>query len=188
MAFEHKLSSVLKQDHAVNTPLKPLLISIVVFILLSSVILLIAFAYLNSDNDSIRSPTPYFRLKLFNGQEFQLKDHKKKPILISFFASWCLPCTEEAPIINKAYDEYGPKGVTFLAIAVSDEDQSARQFVLKHNLRFPVGHDESGKIHKAYGISGIPAIIFIDKDGMAGPIHSGGVTQRFLRNELNKLL
>ena len=179
----------LKQDHATKRELKPLLISFILFILICSTILLVAFIYIGSEDESaVKKPTPYFKLKLFNGNEFQLDDYRGKPILISFFASWCLPCTEEAPIINSIYDEYGPKGITFLAIAVSDEEKNARQFVSKHKLGFPAGLDDAGKIHKAFGISGIPAIVFIDKDGMTRRIHSGGVTQRFLKNELDKLL
>lgn len=180
---------VLKQDHPAKPQLKPLLISFAVFILLCGGTLFIAFTYLGSEDAiSKRESAADFRLRLIDGREFQLSDHRGKPVLISFFASWCLPCIEEAPIINKAFDEYGRKGVIFVAIAVSDEDKQARQFVLKNVLRFPAGLDDSGEIHKAYGISGIPTIVFIGKDGMANHIHSGGVTERSLKYELDSLL
>lgn len=179
--------AALTQNHTAEKQQHTLLASVIVFILLCGITALIAFTYFGH-SDATTKPTPYFKLKLFDDNEFQLRDHGGKPILISFFASWCLPCTEEAPVINQAYDEYKPKGVTFLAIAVSDKEQDARQFVLKHNLSFPAGLDNSGKISKAFGISGLPTIVFIGKDGMTHRIHSGGVTARFLKHELDGLL
>ena len=131
---------------------------------------------------------PDFRLRLFNGGSFKLSDYKGKPVLINFLASWCIPCREEIPVLNEAYDEYKPKGVVFLAIAVDDTEENARKFIEEFKLSFPAGLDKSGDIKNAYGLYGVPMTLFIDKEGVIDYLHPGLVTKELLNHELDKLL
>lgn len=128
-----------------------------------------------------------FVLKLFDGRDFRLSDHKGKPIFINFWASWCLPCAEEAPAIEKVYQEYSKKGVVFLGVAINDTKSKARKFVEKYQLSFAIGID-IGEIHKSYPVYGVPTTAFIDKQGRINYLHMGGVTEALLRHELDKLL
>lgn len=135
-----------------------------------------------------KEAAPDFKLALLDGGSFQLGSHKGKPVLINFFASWCLPCREEMPAIEKIVREYQPKGVAFLAISTDDTEANAKDFVKKYGVTFPVGIDKSTEIQKAYGLYGIPTTYFIDKQGMVNYFHSGSVTEELMKHELDKLL
>ena len=129
-----------------------------------------------------------FTLKLLDGKDFHLGDYKGKPVLINFFASWCLPCREEMPVLEKIVREYAPKGVVFLGIAIDDTEEKVKDFVAKYGVTFPVGLDKTAAIQKSFGLYGIPTTYFIDKQGVINYFHSGSVTEELLQHELDKLL
>jgi cytochrome c biogenesis protein CcmG/thiol:disulfide interchange protein DsbE len=135
-----------------------------------------------------KEAAPEFKLALLDGNSFHMGGHKGKPVLINFFASWCLPCREEMPAIEKIAGEYQPKGVVFVAVSTDDTDANARDFVKKYGVTIPLGIDRSTEIQKAYGLYGIPTTYFVDKQGMVNYFHSGAVTEELMRHELDKLL
>jgi thiol-disulfide isomerase/thioredoxin len=130
---------------------------------------------------------PDFVLKLFDGRDFRLSDHKGKPVFINFWASWCIPCAEEAPAIEQVYKEYSKKGVVFVGIAISDTETKAREFVDRFKLSFATGLDP-GEIHKSYPLYGVPSTLFVDKQGKINYLHMGGVTEALIRHEIDKLI
>lgn len=129
-----------------------------------------------------------FTLELTNGKKFNLSDYKGKPVLINFFASWCLPCREEMPVLEKVVQEYEPKGVVFLGIAVDDTEEKMKDFIAKYGVTFPVGLDKTAAIQKSFGLYGIPTTYFIDRQGVINYSHSGSVTEELLQHELAQLL
>ncbi len=131
---------------------------------------------------------PDLSLVLLDGNTFQLSDYKTKPVMINFFASWCLPCREEIPALVKMQKEYEPRGVTFLAIAIDDTEKDVKKFIQKLGFTFPVGMDETGAIKEAFGVYGLPTSFFISKDAKINYFHPGGVNEALLRHELDKLL
>jgi len=131
---------------------------------------------------------PNFTLKLVGGGDFHLSDYKGRPVLINFFASWCLPCREEMPVLEKIAHEYESKGVVFLGIAIDDTEQKIKDFVAKYGVTFPVGLDKTAAIQKSFGLYGIPTTYFIDKQGVINYSHSGSVTEELMQHELDKLL
>jgi len=131
---------------------------------------------------------PNFTLALLDGKSFQFSDYKGKPVLINFFASWCLPCREEMPVLEKIVREYQPKGVVFLGIAVDDTEEKMKEFIKRYGVTFPVGLDKTAETQKAFGLYGIPTTYFIDKKGVINYFHSGVVTEELLQHELDKLL
>lgn len=135
-----------------------------------------------------KEPAPNFTIQLLDGKDFRFSDYKGKPVLINFFASWCLPCREEMPVLEKVVLEYQPKGVVFLGIAVDDTEKKMKDFIAKYGVTFPVGLDKTAEIQKSFGLYGIPTTYFIDKNGVINYFHSGVVTEELLQHELNKLL
>ncbi|MHB9139373.1 MAG: TlpA family protein disulfide reductase [Victivallaceae bacterium] len=135
-----------------------------------------------------KEPAPNFTLALIDGKNFQFGDHQGKPVLINFFASWCLPCREEMPVLVKIAQEYGPKGVVFLGVAVDDTEEKMKDFIARYGVTFPVGLDKTAGVQKSFGLYGIPTTYFIDKQGMINYFHSGAVTEELLQHELDKLL
>ncbi len=139
-------------------------------------------------SSATKEAAPNFTLVLLDGKNFQLSDYKGKPVLINFFASWCLPCREEMPAIEKIVGEYTNKGVVFLAISTDDTEANAKDFIKKYGVTFPAGIDKTTEIQKFFGLYGIPTTYFIDKQGIVNYFHSGAVTEELLQNELDKLL
>ena len=131
---------------------------------------------------------PDFNMTLFEGGDFQLSAQKGKVVVINFFASWCVSCGEETPVIEKLSHKYAPQTVVFLAIAVDDTEKKAKAFIKKMGMTIPAGLDKTGKIKDAYGIYGMPTTFFIDKNGKISYFHAGVVTEELLKHEIDKLL
>lgn len=131
---------------------------------------------------------PDFNMTLFGGGNFQLNAQKGKVVVINFFASWCVSCGEETPVIEKVSHKYPPQTVVFLAIAVDDTEKKAKEFMKKMGMTMPAGLDKTGKIKEAYGIYGMPTTFFIDKNGKVSYFHAGVVTEELLKHEIDKLL
>ncbi len=114
-------------------------------------------------------PAPSFDLTLINGGRIQLEQFKGKPVVLNFFASWCVPCKDEAPMFSRAALEYSKKGVIFLGIAYNDKEDKAREFANQFDLGFPIMMDDSsdaGRTSVKYALFGVPETFFIDKDGV----------------------
>jgi len=133
-------------------------------------------------------PAADFSIDRFDGGKFHLSDHKGKPVLINFFASWCVSCGTEIPVLARVSPEYQKKGVVFVGVAINDTETKARKFIAKYNLEYATGLDKSGEIRKNYQIYGMPTTLFVDKKGIISHLHLGGVTEDLLKHELDKLL
>lgn len=138
--------------------------------------------------EQAKEAAPDFSLVLLKGDRFRFADHKGKPVLINFFASWCLPCREEMPVLEKIVRAYRPKGVVFLGIAIDDTEDKIQDFTRRYGVSFPVGLDQSGAVQKSFGLYGVPTTYFIDRAGIINYFHSGGVTEELLQHEIDKLL
>lgn len=129
-----------------------------------------------------------FTLELFEGGSFTLSKQHGHPVVINFFASWCIPCKAEAPALDKVYKESKIKGVAFLGIAVQDTVEKAKDFVKENGITFPAGLDQDGTIKESFGVYGVPVTYFIDKNGIINYIHAGILTEDLIRYELDKIL
>jgi thiol-disulfide isomerase/thioredoxin len=104
-------------------------------------------------------------LSLDGNKKIELKDFKGKPVVINFWASWCEPCREEMPFLERTWKEYKDKGVIFLGINVLDEEKNAKDFINVFNISYTNLKDSSGEVANTYGVVGLPVTFFIDKEG-----------------------
>ncbi len=144
-----------------------------------------------SDNNYVYlkgTPAADFSIERFDGGRFQLSKHRGNPVLINFFASWCVACGTEVPVLARISPEYSEKGVVFVGVAINDTESKARKFIGKYNLGFATGLDKSGQIRKNYQLYGMPTTLLVDKQGIIKYLHLGGVTEDLIRRELDKLL
>lgn len=108
---------------------------------------------------------PDFNLKTTNGEQFRLSDGiGKKVIVLNFFATWCGPCREEMPELNRYFNDH--KGEPFLMVGVDAEEKQDRvdSFVSDLKVNFPVLIDD-GSLEKRYGVSALPTTVVIGVDG-----------------------
>ncbi len=129
-----------------------------------------------------------FTLKLFDGGSFSLAGARGKPVVVNFWGSWCAPCREEAPVLNRAWENYGAR-VAFIGVDIWDNDRAARGYLAEVGARYPNGPDPSGEIAIDYGVSGVPETLFITRDGrvlhkFVGPLNDANLT-RLLEQLLN---
>ncbi len=107
---------------------------------------------------------PDFSLKALDGKEYTLSALKGKVVLLDFWATWCPPCREEIPIIEKLHREFKDKGLVVLGI--NDEDRATvEEFVKEKKITFPILMDREGKVAQSYKVEAIPRVILINKEG-----------------------
>ena len=109
---------------------------------------------------------PDFSLGLFNGSTFRLSDAlaSGKPVVVNFWASWCGPCADEAPVLQAAARRQGDR-VVFVGVDVQDLDSDALAFIQKYGITYPNGSGNAGPISIQYGMRGVPETYFIAADG-----------------------
>ena len=114
----------------------------------------------------VGAKAPDFELTLFDGQEFDLSSHLDgdgRPVVLNFWASWCIPCRVEMPAIDAVARRR--TDILFLGIAVQDAEPAARGFADEVGVSYPLGYDTDGTILEAYPILGLPATWIIAADG-----------------------
>jgi peroxiredoxin len=112
-----------------------------------------------------RAPTPDFKLTAPDGKKISLKDFRGKVILLNFWASWCVPCREEMPAMEKLYQEYKGDNFVVLAVAVKDRKQDALDFVKEIKITYPIALDPDAQVGGLYGAWGLPATYLIGPKG-----------------------
>lgn len=132
-------------------------------------------------------PAPPFSLTLLDGQPFSLADTRGKPVLINFWASWCIPCEDEAAVLEQGARAYRDR-VQFIGVNVQDTDPLAREFLRRFNVTYPNGRDVSGAIAVEYGMSGVPETYFVDSVGTLVRKWQGPLDEARLRAFLDELL
>lgn len=88
-----------------------------------------------------------------------------KVVVLNFWASWCIPCKQEAPRLQEAYVRFAKQGVVVLGLDAQDFTGDARRFANRYKLTYPIVHDGSGKTLNPYGVTGFPETFFIDRSG-----------------------
>ena len=132
-------------------------------------------------------PAPPITLTLLDGQPFSLAEARGKPVLINFWASWCIPCEEEAVALEQASRVYRDR-VAFIGVNVQDTDPLAREFLRKFGVTYANGRDVSGAIAVEYGMSGVPETYFVDRNGMIVRKWQGALDEARIRLFLDDLL
>jgi peroxiredoxin len=135
---------------------------------------------------AIGEPAPDFTLDLVDGTPFRLSDQRGKVVVLNCWASWCAPCRFEMPEFQALYEEREGGG-DFLIVAVNaaydDPRGSAERFIEEFGLTFPTPFDTTRDVANQYGVRGLPATFFIDRDGILrsrsyGPVFGDQLLER----------
>lgn len=120
------------------------------------------------DGLQVGEKAPDFTLMNLDGEKVNLSDYKGKKIFLNYWTTWCPPCREEMPEMQKFHDKYGEE-VVILAVNGTGTEESVekvQQFINKGSYTFPVVLDEELKLNQTYQIISIPTTYFIGTDGV----------------------
>ena len=121
---------------------------------------------------------PPFEITTFEGQTLKLADLRGQVVVVNFWASWCIPCEQEAAELENTWRRYKDKGVVFIGVDYVDTETAAKAFMQRFDITYPNGPDLGTRISQAYRIKGVPETYVVDKTGRLafvkiGPFQAG---------------
>ena len=133
-------------------------------------------------------PAAPFVLPLLDGGQLSLADHRGKVVVVNFWASWCVPCREEAPLLEATWRAYRDRDVVLVGVNFQDQEEAARAFIAEFGLTFPNGRDAGSRIAVDYGVYGIPELFFVTRDGRIASKHIGLIGRAALEARIEEAL
>jgi cytochrome c biogenesis protein CcmG/thiol:disulfide interchange protein DsbE len=128
-------------------------------------------------------PVPAVTLPAFDGSPVSLAVLRGHPVVLNFWASWCIPCRDEAPLIEEVWREYGSKGLIVLGVDTQDLEAPARAFIKQYGITYPNVRDPDGFVGRLFGTTGVPETFFISADGRILGKFSGAQVNRIAWHE-----
>jgi cytochrome c biogenesis protein CcmG/thiol:disulfide interchange protein DsbE len=135
------------------------------------------------EGDPAGDPFPTKPLPKLTGGSGSLRDYAGKPVVVNFFASYCVPCIKEMPALEQVHDDLGAR-VTFVGIDVRDSQKDAEAFVERTGVTYDVLRDPAGSIAVDVGVINLPATFVLDDEGRVLAAHAGPIDEVELRRLL----
>lgn len=137
----------------------------------------------------IQKKAKAFQTETFDGQPISLKQFQGQPVVLNFWASWCVSCRQEAHIIESAWQKYGSRGAVFIGIAINDTREASLGFIRRYGKTYLLAPDDkTGTISLDYGVTAVPETFLIDRNGIIVDKILGAVTRQdietFLADQL----
>ena len=124
---------------------------------------------------------PTFALKTLDGGTLSSAQLRGRPLVLNFWASWCVPCRDEAPLLREVSEKQGAGGLNVVGVLFQDPDlKRMRSFIADYGLAYPNLLDSDLKTSINYGITGVPETFFIGADGVIKSVDRGGLTRERL--------
>jgi len=127
----------------------------------------------------IGHPAPDFVLLTPDGDELALNDLRGTPVLINFWATWCPPCRAEIPALEQTHRQFDGD-VLVLGVDVQENPEQVAEFIVEHDMTYPVVIDETAEVAKTYRVRAFPTSYLIDERGVVVEIFTGPVNEPLL--------
>lgn len=150
-----------------KTPSQLLLAQLLMVLVISFVAVSFATA------GAISGAAPNFTLKSNSGKNLKLSEFRGQVVMLNFWASWCGPCRQEMPLLDKLYQRYKPLGFTILGINVDEDINEAHKMLRSIPVTFPILFDTENKVSELYKVKAMPSTFLIDRDGNMRFLHKG---------------
>jgi cytochrome c biogenesis protein CcmG, thiol:disulfide interchange protein DsbE len=117
-----------------------------------------------------------------------LADYRGQVVVLNYWASWCEPCREESPLLERWHRRMKRERGTVLGVDTLDVTTDAEEFIREYRLTYPMLRDGDGETHELFGIVGYPETIVIDREGRIAALRRGPVDEEFMREAVAPLL
>jgi peroxiredoxin len=128
---------------------------------------------------------PDFELERLSGETLQLEELRGQPVVINFWATWCIPCETEMPLLQNRYEKH--PGLQILAVNFAEPASEVQAFVDEQGLTFEILLDPRAIVQSAYRVRGYPTTYFIDSEGIVQAIHIGILLEKQLDGYLKDI-
>lgn len=118
----------------------------------------------------------------------RLSELRGKVVVLNFWASWCLACREEHPVLLRGAERYGERGVEFRGVLYQDSPSNARRWLREMGAAYPTLLDPDTHMAIDYGVYGVPETFFLDPEGRVAHKHIGPVTDSLVTTTIEALL
>lgn len=136
-----------------------------------------------------RPAAPDLRLpRLGATQPVSLNAWRGKVVVLNYWASWCPPCRDESPLLERWQKNIAPRGGTVLGVDALDVTSDARAFMRRYGLDYPMLHDGDGHSQRRFGLTGYPETFVIDRRGRIAAVQRGTVDDAFMSRSVLPLL
>jgi cytochrome c biogenesis protein CcmG, thiol:disulfide interchange protein DsbE len=156
-----------------------------------AVIGLLGFGLLSKGETAlaIGDPVPDRALPVLGGKgEGEVADYRGHWVLVNLWASWCVPCRQEAPVLDRFARRYRDRGVRVLGIDVQDNSEDALAFLREYRVRYPQLRSVGAERSEAFGSTGVPENFLVDPEGKLAFIWRGPVDERILQKQIVPLV
>ena len=166
---------------------------LIVGVVITAALVVILFVGLGKDPSAIQSPlinkpAPEFSLRqVGTNNTIDLTQYRGKPLIINFWATWCIPCWDEHPSLVASARQLQPD-VQFLGVVFQDKEEKILGFLQQRGTAYPTVVDEKGKTAIAYGVGGVPESYFLDANGTIRAKYVGPMNGDIIQENLQKVL
>ena len=122
---------------------------------------------------SVQAPAPDFTLRGADGRNLRLAEQRGQVVLINFWASWCGPCRQEMPQLNRLHEKYRSAGFLMLGVNIDDDARLGASTAARWGVKFPVLLDADKTVSRLYDLGSMPATVLVDRDGRVRYLHRG---------------
>src|SRR5947207_10835427 len=126
--------------------------------------------------------------RLDGGSTTALANYRGTVVVLNYWASWCTPCRQESPLLERWHKRISVRGGTVLGVDSLDVTADARAFIRRFRLTYPMLRDRDGATQKRFGVTGYPETLVVDRRGRIAAVQRGPVDDAFLRRTVLPLL
>src|SRR5918999_2639064 len=169
--------------------LAPVPIAVIAVVVALLALLAYGLASNEPEGEIAGAPAPELELPRLSGNGTgSLADYRGQVVVLNFWASWCEPCRDESPLLQRWHERLEKRDATVLGIDAFDEIGRARAFVDRYGLTYPMLRDGAGGTRERFGILGFPETFVIDREGRIAAFARGPVGEEFMRENVVPLL
>ncbi|PYQ47092.1 MAG: thiol:disulfide interchange protein [Acidobacteria bacterium] len=165
---------------------------LIVGVAITLALVAVLFVGLGKDPAEIKSPligkpAPPFTLKAVGtGQTIDINALRGKPVVVNFWATWCVPCYQEHPVLVENARRI--PNVQFVGVVFNDTEDKINEFLRERGSSYPTLLDQQGKTAIAYGVGGVPETYFLNRQGVIVAKFTGPMTTEILQSNLAKAM